>query len=502
MIFDWPVNRKAGESRKDSTAISARRSWPRPPTTASSPSEQLNDLFAAWAGQVANRRVHAETGQAPIERFEAGGPPRQADPGAAARGVPLVGDPQGHPHRDRPAGRQRVRRRSRAHRAPGRAALRPRGPVQPSTSAWTASPPGAAVAVHHPPPRAPRRPPGRPARARPRPGSTTSAWSPPPTTKRPGPARRSTSPGWPCSPAATQEQAVSPAPWAAHFGLARTPFGKSIPAQGPVRPARARRGDRPDQLLRRRVRRSAWSPATSARARPSALRAAVAALDPTRHQVIYIANPAFGAQGPVRHHRPGARRPAPLPQSRADGPGVRPARRRDRRAAPPRRDHRGPMPNAELCRLSWLARLESLHGRASRGGRWPNSRHSYMGWSRLSFDRARCPAGGEGDDWPHEGVRSAGGARRRVPGGAGPARLHAIVAGVQARRGGEAERLAGGPGPGRRGHLRSAGPGIPGRPGGTVRARADASSHETTVVLASRPGAGSGRPAAGTRAAR
>jgi putative transposase len=29
---------------------------------------------------VANRRVHAETGQAPIERFEAGGPPRQADP--------------------------------------------------------------------------------------------------------------------------------------------------------------------------------------------------------------------------------------------------------------------------------------------------------------------------------------------------------------------------------------------------------------------------------------
>jgi putative transposase len=42
--------------------------------------EQLNDLFAAWAGQVANRRVHAGTGQAPIERFESGGPHRQADP--------------------------------------------------------------------------------------------------------------------------------------------------------------------------------------------------------------------------------------------------------------------------------------------------------------------------------------------------------------------------------------------------------------------------------------
>jgi putative transposase len=42
---------------------------------------QLNDLFAAWAEHVANRRAHAETGQAPIERFQAGGPPRQADPG-------------------------------------------------------------------------------------------------------------------------------------------------------------------------------------------------------------------------------------------------------------------------------------------------------------------------------------------------------------------------------------------------------------------------------------
>ncbi|HTW04760.1 MAG TPA: DDE-type integrase/transposase/recombinase [Streptosporangiaceae bacterium] len=43
--------------------------------------DQLNDLFFAWAEQVANRRAHAETGQAPISRFEAGGPPRQADPG-------------------------------------------------------------------------------------------------------------------------------------------------------------------------------------------------------------------------------------------------------------------------------------------------------------------------------------------------------------------------------------------------------------------------------------
>jgi putative transposase len=42
--------------------------------------DDLNDLFGAWAEQVANRRVHAETNQAPIERFTAGGPHRCADP--------------------------------------------------------------------------------------------------------------------------------------------------------------------------------------------------------------------------------------------------------------------------------------------------------------------------------------------------------------------------------------------------------------------------------------
>ena len=42
--------------------------------------EALNDLFGAWAEQVANRRIHAETHQAPIERFEAGGPHRAVDP--------------------------------------------------------------------------------------------------------------------------------------------------------------------------------------------------------------------------------------------------------------------------------------------------------------------------------------------------------------------------------------------------------------------------------------
>ena len=42
--------------------------------------DELNDLFVAWAEQVANRRVHAETNETPIERFERTGPHRAADP--------------------------------------------------------------------------------------------------------------------------------------------------------------------------------------------------------------------------------------------------------------------------------------------------------------------------------------------------------------------------------------------------------------------------------------
>ena len=48
------------------------------PRTASSPSPSSTTCFVAWAEQVANRRIHAETNEAPIERFEAGGPPRRA----------------------------------------------------------------------------------------------------------------------------------------------------------------------------------------------------------------------------------------------------------------------------------------------------------------------------------------------------------------------------------------------------------------------------------------
>jgi putative transposase len=42
--------------------------------------EELNDRFHAWAEQVANTRVHSETGQTPLARWRAGGPGRAADP--------------------------------------------------------------------------------------------------------------------------------------------------------------------------------------------------------------------------------------------------------------------------------------------------------------------------------------------------------------------------------------------------------------------------------------
>jgi putative transposase len=41
--------------------------------------DELNDRFAAWVDHVANRRIHAETHEAPIERFERGGPHRGVD---------------------------------------------------------------------------------------------------------------------------------------------------------------------------------------------------------------------------------------------------------------------------------------------------------------------------------------------------------------------------------------------------------------------------------------
>ncbi len=89
---------------------------------------------------------------------------------------------------------------------------------------------------------------------------------------------------------------MSRAPWVAHFGLKRTPFSKRI-AAGDLftRPAHAEA-----------VARIGFCIAEAALGvvvgdvgvgKTVSVRAAVASLDPTRHTVIYVANPAFGTRG-------------------------------------------------------------------------------------------------------------------------------------------------------------------------------------------------------------
>ena len=89
---------------------------------------------------------------------------------------------------------------------------------------------------------------------------------------------------------------MSPAPWAAHFGLTRTPFGKAIAARDLFQ--RQAHGEAIARISFCVVE-SALGVVTGdvGAGKTVAVRAAVAALDPTRHQVIYIANPAFGARG-------------------------------------------------------------------------------------------------------------------------------------------------------------------------------------------------------------
>jgi type II secretory pathway predicted ATPase ExeA len=105
-----------------------------------------------------------------------------------------------------------------------------------------------------------------------------------------------------------------------HFGLSRTPFGKSIAAKDLyARQAHQEAVARINFCIGE----SALGVLTGdvGAGKTVAVRAAVAALDPTRHQLIYIANPGLWHPRPLRHHRARAGRRASLPQSRTDGPG-------------------------------------------------------------------------------------------------------------------------------------------------------------------------------------
>jgi type II secretory pathway predicted ATPase ExeA len=81
-----------------------------------------------------------------------------------------------------------------------------------------------------------------------------------------------------------------------HFGLERTPFGKRIAAKDLfVRPAHAEAVARINFC----VVESALGVITGdvGAGKTVSVRAAVSGLDPTRHQIIYVANPAFGTRG-------------------------------------------------------------------------------------------------------------------------------------------------------------------------------------------------------------
>lgn len=86
------------------------------------------------------------------------------------------------------------------------------------------------------------------------------------------------------------------APWQTHFGFTRTPFGKSLApselfTRGPHEEAVAR--------IRHCIAESALGVITGevGTGKTVAARAARATLDPSRHALIYIANPAFGTRG-------------------------------------------------------------------------------------------------------------------------------------------------------------------------------------------------------------
>src|SRR5712691_10317244 len=85
------------------------------------------------------------------------------------------------------------------------------------------------------------------------------------------------------------------APWAAHFGLTRTPFGKSIPARDLF--ARQAHAEAIARISFCVVETALCVVTGDAGAGQTVALPAVAGLDPTRHQVIYIPNPAFGTRG-------------------------------------------------------------------------------------------------------------------------------------------------------------------------------------------------------------
>ena len=94
---------------------------------------ELNALFTAWVESVYHHRVHSETGQTPLARWDdgwqaAGHGPAMASARGVDRGVPVVAVAHRHQDRDGVAARQHLPGRTGAGRPQGRAGVLP---VQP-----------------------------------------------------------------------------------------------------------------------------------------------------------------------------------------------------------------------------------------------------------------------------------------------------------------------------------------------------------------------------------
>ena len=122
----------------------------------------------------------------------------------------------------------------------------------------------------------------------------------------------------------------------AHYGFSRTPFGRDLAPQ----------------MLHRHtshgeaVARIGWCVTERAlgvitgevgAGKTVAVRAALAGLDPSRHTIIYLGNPAVGARGLYHGIVTALGRHTTVPQGRADPADRRGARRRARRTRPGRR---------------------------------------------------------------------------------------------------------------------------------------------------------------------
>ncbi len=86
---------------------------------------ELNRLFSAWLEVVYHRRVHSETGQTPLARFDAAGVPALPTPALLREAFLWSQEPHGHQDRDGVAARQPIRSRCRARGPQGRAGVRP-----------------------------------------------------------------------------------------------------------------------------------------------------------------------------------------------------------------------------------------------------------------------------------------------------------------------------------------------------------------------------------------